>query len=305
MENSDLLSMRKNEIDETKGVLDELFLLAGRYRSSDQFSELIKFLSSFKNYSIFNAMLVNIQMRGARYVLPAKQWEQKYGRYPIPDAQPLVMLRPGGPVMFCFDVSQTQGRPLPPEIESPFQVQGNLPEGAYKLITLNSKQDGIRVNDRALGSTLGGYVRDANDPYHVIGAGIFIGKNQTMFIEGKEIPILSEITLNSNLSDEVNFATLTHELAHIYCGHIGPGAYNLWPDRAELTKNVREFEAEATSYLVCQRIGIDTPAAQYLSGYLDNNDEIPEISLDVVFKAVQIIESMTKKRLKSKINYQT
>jgi hypothetical protein len=55
--------------------------------------------------------------------------------------------------------------------------------------------------------------------------------------------------------------------------------------------------------LVCQRIGIDTPAAQYLSGYLDNNDEIPEISLDVVFKAVQKIESMTKKRLKSKINY--
>ena len=303
MENSDLLSMSKNEIDETKGILDELFLLAGRYRSSDQFSELIKFLSAFKNYSIFNAMLVNIQMRGARYVLPAKQWDRKYGRYPIPDAQPLVMLRPGGPVMFCFDVSQTEGRPLPPEIESPFQVQGNLPEGTYKLITLNSKQDGIRVNDRALGSTLGGYVRDANDPYHVIGAGIFIGKNQTMFIEGKEIPILSEITLNSNLSDEVNFATLTHELAHIYCGHIGPGVYNLWPDRAELTKNVREFEAEATSYLVCQRIGIDTPAAQYLSGYLDNNDEIPEISLDVVFKAVQKIESMTKKRLKSKINY--
>ena len=40
----------------------------------------------------------------------------------------------------------------------------------------------------------------------------------------------------------------------------------------------------------------------YLSGYLNSNDEIPEISLDVVFKAAQIIESMAKKRLKSRIN---
>ena len=293
--------MNDDDLDSVKGALDELFLLAGRYRSSAQFSELIKFLSTFKNYSIFNAMLVNIQMQGARYVLPAKQWKQKYGRYPIPEAQPLIMLRPGGPVMFCFDVSQTQGIPLPPEIENPFQVQGNLPEGAYQLIIFNSKQEGIRINERPLGSTLGGYVRDANDPYHIIGAGIFIDKNQKMFLEGKEIPLLSEITLNSNLSDEVNFATLTHELAHVYCGHIGPGHYDLWPDRTDLTKNIREFEAEATSFLVCQRIGIDTPAAQYLSGYLNSNDEIPEISLDVVFKAAQIIESMAKKRLKSKL----
>ena len=133
----------ENELDSVKGALDELFILAGRYRSSSQFSELIKFLSTFKNYSIFNAALVHIQMQGAKYVLPAKQWDQKYGRHPIPNAQPLVMLRPGGPVMFCFDVSQTQGRPLPPGIENPFQVQGNLPYSAYQLIIFNSKQDGI------------------------------------------------------------------------------------------------------------------------------------------------------------------
>lgn len=294
--------MNKNEVVTTKGILDELFQHASRYRSSVEFSDLIKFLSTFKNYSIFNAMLVHIQMRGAKYVLPAKQWDQKYGRHPVPDAQPLVMLRPGGPVMFCFDVSQTQGRPLPPGIENPFQVQGNLPEGAYQLIILNSKQDGIRVNDRALGSTLGGYVRDANNPYHVIGAGTFMEKNQKIHFEGREIPLLSEITLNSNLSDEINFATLTHELGHVYCGHIGSGDQGIWPNRTNLTKNVREFEAESVSFLVCQRMGIDTPAAQYLSGYLNNNEEIPEISLDTIFKAVQRIESMAKKRLKSRIN---
>lgn len=297
--------MSENEVDVTKGILDDLFLHASKYRSSVEFSKLIKFLSTFKNYSIFNAMLVHIQMQGAKYVLPAKQWDQKYGRYPTPNAQPLVMLRPGGPVMFCFDVSQTQGRPLPSGIENPFQVKGHLPDGVYQLITFNSKQDGIRINDRALGSTLGGYVRDANSPYHVIGAGTFIEKNQKMFLDGIEIPLLSEITLNSNLSNEVNFATLTHELGHVYCGHIGSGDQGLWPNRTNLSKNVMEFEAESVSFLVCQRMSIDTPAAEYLSGYLNNNEVVPEISLDTIFKAVQRIESMTKKRLKLRINQES
>jgi len=297
--------MNDDHLDSVKGALDELFLLAGRYRSSSKFFELINFLSTFKKYSIFNAMLVHIQMQGAKYVLPAKQWDQKYGRYPTPDAQPLVMLRPGGPVMFCFDVSQTQGRPLPPQIENPFQVQGTLSDGVYQLTILNSKQDGIRVNNRALGSTLGGYVRDANSPYHVIGAGTFMEKNQKILLDGMEIPLLSEITLNSNLSDEVNFATLTHELGHVYCGHIGAGDQGLWPNRTNLSKNIMEFEAESVSFLVCQRMSIDTPAAEYLSGYLNNNEVVPEISLDTIFKAVQRIESMAKRRLKSRINHES
>jgi hypothetical protein len=52
-------------------------------------------------------------------------------------------------------------------------------------------------------------------------------------------------------------------------------------------------------------MSIDTPAAEYLSGYLNNNEVIPEISLDTIFKAVQRIESMAKKRLKSRINQES
>ena len=66
-----------------------------------------------------------------------------------------------------------------------------------------------------------------------------------------------------------------------------------------------EFEAESVSFLVCQRMSIDTPAAEYLSGYLNNNEVVPEISLDTIFKAVQRIESMAKRRLKSRINHES
>jgi len=289
------------EQEPTKGVLDELFLLARQFKNSTKFNELIKFVGSFKNYSAFNAALVFIQMNGARYVLPAKQWKEKYKRFPISGAQPLVMLKPMGPVMFGFDVSQTEGKPLPDKIENPFEVNGTLEDGAYEKLIMNSNLDGIRIFEKPMGSTLGGYVRDANSPYHIIGAGYFVKKNEQFVVRGEEIPLLSEITLNSNLKDEVNFATLTHELAHIYCGHIGEGDKKLWPLRKNLSRNIEEFEAESVSFMVCKRAGIDTPAAEYLSGYLEKNEEIPEISLDIVFKAVQRIESMTKSRLKSRI----
>jgi hypothetical protein len=41
-------------------------------------------------------------------------------------------------------------------------------------------------------------------------------------------------------------------------------------------------------------MGIKNPSAVYLNGYLNDNDEIPDISIDTVLKSVAIIESMIK-----------
>lgn len=59
-----------------------------------------------------------------------------------------------------------------------------------------------------------------------------------------------------------------------------------------------EFEAESVSYIVCLRAGLTTPAAEYLYGYLNANAEVPNISLDIVFKAAQRIESMRSRPIK-------
>jgi hypothetical protein len=74
------------DLASVRGALDELFLLARHYRSSEKFLELLRFVASFRRYSAFNAMLVHIQMPGAKYVLPAKRWIDEYGRTPKPDA---------------------------------------------------------------------------------------------------------------------------------------------------------------------------------------------------------------------------
>jgi hypothetical protein len=281
-----------------QGALDELFLLARHYRQSDKFLELLRFVASFRRYSAFNAMMVHIQMPGARYVLPARRWLKEYGRRPVFGAQPLIMLQPMSPIMFGFDVSQTEGRPLPKGFENPFEAEGHLAEGEFEMTAANAQRDGVSVLSKALGNTLGGYVRNAASPEHRDGFGLILQAHKTMEIDHVDIPIIAEITLNSNLPPETNFATLTHELGHLYCGHVGTPNTKWWPDRRSLDRNTREFEAESVSYLVCRRAGIDTPAAEYLHGYLGANEEVPSISLHTVFKAAQRIEAMRLKKQK-------
>jgi hypothetical protein len=200
--------------------------------------------------------------------------------------------------MFGFDVSQTEGRPLPPRVENPFQPEGRIKDSEFQLTIGNAGRDGVHVQLKPLRSTLGGYVPNASDPLHSISIGIHSTSHRTIAIEGQERRLNAEITLNANLSRETNYATLTHELGHLYCGHVGTPERKWWPDRQHLGRNVEEFEAESVSYLVCQRAGIDTPAAAYLHGYLESNEEVPGISLEVVFKAAQRIESMRMRKLK-------
>jgi hypothetical protein len=106
-----------------------------------------------------------------------------------------------------------------------------------------------------------------------------------------------ERIFNANPSREAQYATLAHELGHLYCGHLGTPNPKWWPDRQGLRVAVREFEAESVCYLVCLRRGIKNPSAKYLHGYLDANAELPSISLERVLVAAGLIEQMGKRRL--------
>jgi hypothetical protein len=283
------------DLEQAYGALDELFLLARHYRNSEKFKDLLNFVASFRQYSAFNAMMVHIQMPGARYVLPAKRWLNQFGRRPTIDAQPLIMLQPMSPIMFGFDVSQTEGKDLPLGFADPFQTSGYLTKGIYEMLITNANKLGIGIKTKSLGSTFGGYVRNANDPAHNICIEIDHLNGQHQKSGSQKIPSVAEITLNSNLSDETNFATLIHELGHLFCGHLGSSGSKSWPNRPGLSRNICEFEAESVSYLVCTRAGLETPAAEYLFGYLEANSQVPAISLDVVVKAAQRIEALIKK----------
>lgn len=267
------------EEDAAKRALDELFSMTIQYRSSKAYSGLLRFVARFRFYSPFNAMLVHIQMPGATFVAPPHRWIRDYGRAIKVGARPLVILQPMGPVMFVFDVSDTEGRPLPPQVMNPFATKGKLLRSELGTTIQNAKRDGILIHKVRFGSQQGGAIRK-------------MPPGGTLAFEEKTVPLRYELVLKDGTSDEESYVTLAHELAHLYCGHLGTPNDRWWPDRRGLEHHVREFEAESVAYLVCRRLGLDCPAASYLAGYVKQREDVPSISLDLVMKAAGLIESM-------------
>lgn len=295
----ELPAVESGEEKITQRALDDLFHGARKFRTSQSYRDLIDFIVRFRFYSPYNAMLIHIQMPGATFVATPKRWDKKYGRRIKENSRPLVILQPKGPIMFVFDVVDTEPgfnpKPLPPEVQYPFRVRYGRIGSEFERIIENAKRDGVQILMHHEGSQRGGSIQPVYDE-----PPRFMELRPDKTPQGKKImvPVRYIILLNDTLSRESKFATIVHELGHLYCGHLGTPNVNWWPDRRGLQYNVGEFEAESVSYLVCSRLDIHTPSDEYLAGYLDKNLEIPSISLESVMKAAGLIEQMIQKHLK-------
>lgn len=291
------------EQDSAKRALDELFTLTNQYRSSKSYNELMQFVARFRFYSPFNAMLIHIQMPGAKYVAPPHRWIRDFGRHIMAGARPLVILQPMGPVMFVFDVNDTEptknSRPLPPEVDRPFEVRKGYVGDSLEIVIENAKRDGLRITKTHEGSQSAGSIRNITKDVRMSQKfQVGFGKNREPIFA--DIPIRYDLLVNGKLSREAQYATIVHELAHFYCGHLGTPNDKWWPDRRGLNHNTREFEAESVAYLVCSRFNIDNPSEKYLSGYVGREVNVPPISLECVMKAAGLIEIMSQRRMKTR-----
>lgn len=155
------------EVSEARASIDYLLRQALDYGSGADYAEMLRGIAGFHQYSPYNAMLAQLQVPGARYVLSPQVWESTYRRGIRPGSQPIVVLRPFGPVMFVFDVSQTQERPdsvpLPALIEHPFRMPdiGGVGERLRHLIH-TSKADSVRVEVAPQGSQAAGRIQAAS-----------------------------------------------------------------------------------------------------------------------------------------------
>jgi len=282
--------------DSARTALDELFTRAGKYSSSDAYLELMRFVGRFRFYSPFNAMLIFVQRPGAHFVCTTRRWRRDYHREIKIGARPIVILQPRGPILFVFDVSDTvplaNARPLPIGIENPFQVRSGKIGRQLALTIENAQRDGVRVSECSDGSQWAGSIQRAVAGQHLEST---IVKKQTQ--NSTRVPLRFDLLLNGNLSAESRYGTLVHELAHLYCGHLGTPNDRWWPDRKNLGQIAQEFEAESVSYLVCARLGIDTASDEYLAGYVKRCPDTPAISLDRVMKSVWLLEQMGRARL--------
>jgi IrrE N-terminal-like domain len=106
------------------------------------------------------------------------------------------------------------------------------------------------------------------------------------------------VRINRNLDPPSKWATLVHELGHVYCGHCGRHDRGWWPDRREIPglhptmqADIREFEAEAVAWIIASRAGIETKSVDYLASRvapLDNE----RVDLEAILQAANHIESL-------------
>lgn len=99
-----------------------------------------------------------------------------------------------------------------------------------------------------------------------------------------------KIGLNINHALNTRFASLAHELGHLFLGHLGPDKTLKIPERLRIDHAQREIEAEAVAYLVCSRHGVDCGSQSYLANYVEKNTNIDHIDLYQIMRAAGAVE---------------
>jgi len=262
--------------------IDRLYADVIAYKSTDAFRDLLQFIKKFRYMAPYNAMLVHMQKPGSVYVASAADWAYRFGRNPKIGARPLMILRPFGPVAFVYELEDTEGRPVPDEILNPFTQCKIITKADLSSLASNLPREGIRLEQQNYGTNLGGFITSA------------VSEKISRLSDGKSVRTIFAIVINGNHTPTSKYTTILHELGHLFCGHLYQTKAPWLPQRYDISPEKCEFEAETVNWLVCERLGIENDSERYLSGYLEQNEVIPDVSVDRILKAVNIIESLIR-----------
>ena len=261
------------EVAETRSLLDRLFSDSRLYTSSADYMKLLEFVVRLRNFAPFNAMLLQVQKPGLSYAASAHDWETRFGRRPKEGARPLLILWPFGPVALVYDVLDTEGEELPAQV-SMFPAHGTIREGSIFRFCKLAEKKRIKVDLIDAGDRKAGSIRLRWHP-----------------IEPDE-PRSYLLKINRNHEPPTQFATLTHELGHLFLGHLGQDKALKIPKRAVLNDRKRELEAESVSYLVCARNGVVSKSEAYLSRFVSEHNTIESIDIYQVMRAAGHVEQV-------------
>jgi len=276
-----------------KKQVEQLFRSALSSTSGQGLVDLFEFMKRFRRLSLWNAAMVRIQRPGAGPVGSLQQW-LGIGRKVAPDAIPVIILKPYGPLQLVYEYRDT----LPPMENvpgvDPFAVGGKVEEAAKQDVLENTIQgawatDRIKVELVDYGTCQAGTAATLDTTN--------FGSDTTFDPSGDETEgpgkqgALYRVRIARKLTAAQQYTTLAHELGHIYCGHLGKDKTSPWPDRhGQLTRAQQELEAESVAYLVGLRAGLELPSVEYLSNYVQPED-LEAISIDRVIRAASRVEA--------------
>jgi hypothetical protein len=268
-----------------KSILDEIMEKTSLYKSGMEFQSLLDFVVRLRNFAPFNAMLLNLQKPGLMYAATKGDWQTRFQRSVKDDARPLLILWPFGPVALVYDVEDTEGKELPAAVK-PFRATGKISQEFLTNCYKRVRAKNIVVVEIDAGSGSAGYIQahSSQEEHHL--------PQRTALSDNPKKSHNYSIKVNRNHAVPVRFATLAHELAHLFLGHLGKDKALDIPGRAGLSHAQRELEAESVAYLVCNRVDIKPNSDQYLSNFFTGNSPSAPADIHEIMKASSKVEEL-------------
>lgn len=290
-----------SQYEKVKAITDQLEAGIAALFESDAFKNYLTTLSKFHDYSLNNTLLIAMQKPDATLVAGYTAWQKQFGRQVLKGAKAIRILAPTpykkkvevdktdphtGEILFnpdgstkkevqevlmpafkvvsVFDVSQTEGRELPSIGVN--ELTGDVTQFADFFEALK-RTCPVPIDFEQIDSGAKGY-------FHTVE---------------------NRIAIQEGMSQVQTAKTAIHEMAHQKLHSIKQPEQDAPEptepvdlDRAHLTRNRKEVEAEAVAFTVCQHYGIDTSdySFAYIAGW-SHGKETPELkaSLDTIRKA--------------------
>jgi hypothetical protein len=237
-------------------------------------------VTRLRNVAPFNALLLQVQKPGITYVASARDWFERFGRRIKDESRPLLILWPFGPVATVYDVQDTYDQNKPEQIGLPadiaaFFASGEMTEATFSRFPTLLACKSIDIVWTDHGDAKAGSIR-------VVQWG------------DKDRPTTYSMTLNQNHPVPTRFATLAHELGHLFLGHLGEDR-NLGIRECRVANHgQREIEAESVAYVVCERNGVKPASHTYLSSFVNREIDASHLDLYRIMHAAGQIETILK-----------
>lgn len=271
---------------QTQQIVEQLEKGVSEVFESDQYKQYLSVMSKFHSYSYNNILLIAMQCPSATMVAGYESWQRLFKRHvskgekaikilapcpykkiilqdvtdpvthqPIKDAHGEVIKEkvqitiPAFRPVSVFDVSQTEGEPLP-EMATVQELIGEV-DGFDAIQEIVESMAPCALYHRDIEGSAKGYYS----------------------------PVDNQIVIKTGLSQQQEIKTMIHEIAHSLL-HNSEKMKN-----RKISRNDMEVQAESVAFTVCSAIGIDT--SDYSFGYIagwSQGKEIKELknALDLI-----------------------
>ena len=242
----------EEKMEEMKAITEKLEKGVSDIFESGKFQDWLNTISKFHTYSLNNQILIMVQRPTCHMVAGYKKWEKDFDRHVKRGEKAIRILGPkvktvkeevededgniteetkkiirGYMMLSVFGDDQTEGKDLPTLATD---LKGNV-DGFSSLKRKLEIASPCAISYSEINSSARGFFSPENH----------------------------EIVIKSGMSEMQTIKTLIHEIAHSML-HCKGG------EQEEVSRNVKELQAEAVAYSVCQYLGIDS--SDYSFGYI-------------------------------------